>query len=165
MKIFRAHTLLFIVALITIFHFIFTSLVRYYIAIQVGLQTGHVVAEGLIEATEIPKFLEPEKDVNEIYQNMKNKSNEILSKWKIPLLLISLPVKPVIQPFLNKIRKAWIYDPVISKKISKKQFKTRAIIIENIANGLNSLIFGLLIYLALKLFLEIRLRSTSKSTR
>lgn len=136
---------------ITILHFILTSLVGHYIAIQIGSGTGQVVAEGLIETTEGPSS---EKQVNEIYQNMENKSKEVISKWKIPLFLISLPIKPVIHPLLNMIRKAWIYKPVLAKTISKDQFTTRGIIIENIANGLNSFSFGLLIYLAFKIILK-----------
>jgi hypothetical protein len=82
---------------------------------------------------------------------MTSKRDEALSRWKIPLLLISLPLKPVIQPLLNKLRKAWIYEPAFSKQISKDQFKTRGLIIDNFATGLNSLAFGLLIYLACRL--------------
>jgi putative exporter of polyketide antibiotics len=160
MKIFRAHTLLIAVVLITILHFILTSIAGHYIAIQIGSSTGRAVAEGLIEATESPKS--SEKEVNETYQTMKNKSNEVISRWKIPLLLISLPIKPVIHPLLNKIRKVWIYEQVLSKKISKDQFKTRGIIIENIANGLNSLTFGLLIYLAYRIIFKGR--RTAKGT-
>lgn len=147
----KTHTIFILAVAITILHFILTSIVGHYIAIQIGSSTGQVVAEGLIETTEGPSS---EKQANGIYQNMENKSNEVISRWKIPLLLISLPIKPVIHPLLNMIRKAWIYEPVLTKTISKDQFITRGIIIENIANGLNSLSFGLLIYLAFKIILK-----------
>jgi hypothetical protein len=142
----KAHAI-FIVA--TIIHFILTSIVGHYAAIQIGSSTGQVVAKGLIEATE--NSMSSEKEVNEIYQDMKSRSDEVISRWKIPLFLISLPIKPFINPLLNKIRKAWIYEPVFSKKISKDQLKTRGKIIENVTNGLNSLAFGLLIYLAFRI--------------
>ena len=149
---FKSHALSIVAVSIAILHLIITSIVGHYIAIQIGSSTGQLVAEGLKEATESPKS--SEKDANKIYQDMKNKSNEIISRWKIPLVLISLPLKPVISPLINKVRKTWVYDPVLYRKISKEQFKMRGIIIENITNGLNSLTFGLLIYLALKLFLK-----------
>lgn len=156
---FRCHVLFIIAVSITILHFILTSVAGHYIAIQIGASTGQAVAKGLIESTENPQ--PSEKETNGRYQDMKSKSDEIISRWKLPLLLISLPIKPVIQPLLNKIRKAWIYEPAFSKQISKKQFKTRSIIIDTGANAFNSLTFGLLIYLACRLIFKGG-RATSK---
>ena len=155
----KTHALLIMAVSITILHFILTSVVGYYIATQIGTSTGQVVAKGLIESTENAKS--PGREVNEIYQDMKTKSDEIISSWKIPMLLISLPIKALIQPLLNRIRKAWIYEPILSKKISKEQLKIRGIIIENIANGLNSFTLGALIYLACRLISKGR-STTSK---
>lgn len=149
---FKGHTILIITVLITILHFVLTSIAAHLIAIQIGSRTGQLVAEGLIETTRSPKS--SEKEVNEIHQDMTVRINDEISKWKIPLLLISLPIKPAIDPFLKKIRKAWIYDPVLSRKISKDEFEIRGKIINNIANGLNSTTFGSLIYLAFRLFMK-----------
>ncbi len=146
---FKTHAILIVAASITIFHFTLTSIVGHYVAIQIGSSTGQVVAKGLIEVTENSRS--SEKKVNELYQDIKNRSSEVISRWKITLFLISLPIKPFINPLLNKIRKAWIYEPVFSKKISKDQVKTRGIIIENITNGLNSLALGFVIYLSCSL--------------
>jgi hypothetical protein len=137
---------------ITILHFILTSVAGHYIAVQIGSSTGQAVAKGLIESTENPQS--SEKEINERYQDMQSKSDGIISRWKLPLLLISLPIKPVIQPLQNRIRKAWIYEPAFSKQISKEQFKTRGMVIEYISNGLNSLAFGLLIYLVCRLIFK-----------
>jgi hypothetical protein len=52
---------------------------------------------------------------------MKNNSEEIMEDWKIPLLLISLPAKPLINPTFQKFRKNQI-DMYFSKEISKEQF-------------------------------------------
>ncbi|GAB4416837.1 MAG: hypothetical protein OHK0032_12860 [Thermodesulfovibrionales bacterium] len=150
----KTHVLFIIAVSITIVHFMVTSIAGHYIAVQVGSSTGAAVAKGLIEATENQRS--SEKEVSEIYRDMKNKRDEVISKWKIPTLMISLPLKPVIQPLLNKIRKAWLYEPVLSKKISKEQLKIRGLIIEYTANGLNSLAFGVLSYLACMLFLGIK---------
>ena len=151
---FEAKTLFIIAVSITILHFILTTVAGHYIAIQIGSSTGQAVAKGLIESTGNPSS--SEKEINERYQEMKSKSEEIIARWKIPLLLISLPIKPVIQPLLNKIRKAWIYEPAFSSQISKEQFKTRGIIIDTGANALNSVTFGLLIYLSCKLLKGVR---------
>ena len=146
---FKHHPLFIIALLIVLSHFIMTSIVEHYIAAQIGSRIGQVVAEGFEDATESHQPSEKEAEV--IYQSMKNKSNEVISRWKIPMLLLALPIKPVIQPLLNKIRKAWLYEPVFSKKISKDQFRTRGIIIETSANALNSLIVGFLTYFLCKL--------------
>jgi len=151
---FKTNAIFILAVSITILHFIITSVAGHYIAVQIGSSTGQAVAKGLIESTENPQS--SEKEINERYQDMQSKSDEIISRWKLPLLLISLPIKPVIRPLLNKIKKAWIYEPAFSKQISKEQFKTRSIIIDTGANALNSLAFGLLIYLACRLIWAFR---------
>ena len=134
----------------TLLHFVLTSMVGHYIAIRIGSSTGQIVAEGLIEATE---SLKPsEEELKGIHQKMHTKVNEVISRWRIPLLLISLPTEPVIRPLLDKTRKTWMYDPVLSKKIPKDQFKTRAMILRYLVTGLNSLTLGTLIYFSLRLF-------------
>jgi hypothetical protein len=148
MKSFKAHTLFIITISITIVHFILTTIVGHYIAVQIGSSMGQVIANELIKSIENPKS--SEKEINERVQAMKTKGDEMMSRWKIPLLLISLPIKPVIQPLLNEIRRVWMYEPAVSKELSKDQFKTRASIIsiiDTVITGLNSLAFGLLIWL------------------
>lgn len=149
----KTQTLFIVAVSIALLHFILTSIAGHYIAGQIGSSTGAAVAKVLTESTENQSENQRSsgKEANEIYQDMKTKSEEIVSRWKIPMLLISLPIKPVIQPLLNKIKKAWIYEPVLSKKISKEQFRTRGIIIENIANALNSLTVGFLTYFLCKI--------------
>jgi hypothetical protein len=141
----KTHAIFIVVISITILHFLITSIVEHYIDVQIGLQIGQEVTEGLIKATEIPKSSVREAD--KIYQEMKDKSNNVLSKWKIPSFLISLPLKPIIYPLLEKIKKVWLYDPVFYKEISIEQFKIRGRIIRHITNALNSTAFGVLIYL------------------
>ena len=49
---FKTDRIFIIALLIALTHFILTSLAAHYIAIQVGTQTGLVVAEGIIKASE-----------------------------------------------------------------------------------------------------------------
>jgi len=152
----KANTIIIVVFAVTILHFIVTSIAEHYIATQVGSLTGQVTAEGLIEASEKPHS--SGKDMNKIYQKMKAESNEELSKWKIPSFLISLPIKPVLNPLRKMIVETWIAEPVRDRQISLEQVKSRARIIDNVANGLNSILLGILIYLVYRFILKARSR-------
>ncbi len=152
----KANAIFFIVLSVAIIHFIFTTLVGNYIATQVGSLAGQIVSKGLIESSE--KSSSSGKNVNEIYRDMVTKNSNDFSKWEIPSLLISLPIKPILNPLIKKIRIAWIDEPVRSQKISFDQVKKRGRIIDYLANGLNSLSFGILIYLAYSLMMKVRSR-------
>jgi len=156
MKLKTNTTIFFIVLLCTILHFIITTLVGNYMSTQIGSLSGRVVAKGLIEAS--GEISSSGKNVNEIYRDMVAKNNDELSKWKIQSLLISLPIKPVLNPLIQKIRIAWIDEQVRSNKISFDQVKNRGRIIENIANCVNSISFGILIYFAYSLMVKVRSR-------
>src|SRR4030042_2691355 len=132
--------------IITIVHFFLTSLIGHYIAVQVGSQMGKVVAEGLMDASDNKANAE----ATTIYQDMKTKSEEINQAWKIPELLISLPAKPLINPLLKDIKQNQI-NKVISKEISRDQFHTQGLFIHYVANFLNSLFFGFLVYIMLRI--------------
>ena len=152
----KTNTIFLIVVSATILHFIFATIAGNYIARQVGSLAGDVISKGLIEASE--EAGSSGKDANEIYRDMVSKNEAELSKWKIPSLLISLPSKPILNPLIKKIRIAWIDEPVHSREISFEQVKMRGRIIDNIANGLNSISFGIIIYLMYRLIMKVRSR-------
>ncbi|MGC1455436.1 MAG: hypothetical protein WA946_09655 [Nitrospirota bacterium] len=134
--------------LLTIIHFVVTSLIGHYISVQVGTQMGIVVADSLIEANE--KF--PDKAQEEaarINQNIKTKSDDINERWRIPQLVISLPAKPFITPLLKDMRKQQM-NKVIANEITREQFRTQGRMIDSIINILNSLLLGLLVYVGLR---------------
>ena len=141
---------IFVIALsVTITHFVLTSVIRHYIAVQIGTQMGQVVASGLTDATE-QSPQNSEKKTTELYQGMKNRSEDIIENWRMPLLLLSLPSKPLLNPFLKEIRKNQL-NRVISKEISKEQFYTRGRMLDYSTNFVNSLSLGLLVYLILRI--------------
>jgi hypothetical protein len=135
---------------VAIVHFILTSAVSHYIAVQVGSQIGQIVAAGLIEAGE-KKTGNAEEEAKRIYQNMKAKSDEIKDRWKIPELLISLPAKPLMNPLLKDFRQIQI-NKLIAKEITRDQFRTQGLTIDYTANFLNSISFGFLVYIMLRIF-------------
>ena len=149
---FKAHRIFIVALLITIVHFILSSIISHYISIQIGTQTGQVVAEGLIEAYEkSPQSLQKsEEEAKRISQDMKNKRDHIAENWEIPSILISLPIKRLMNPFLQNIMDARI-KMVISKEISRDQFYTCGIIIDYIANFVNLFFFGFLVYVILRI--------------
>ncbi len=145
-----ANKKIFVIALsVTIIHFVLTSVIGHYIAVRIGTQMGQVVASGLTDATE-QNAQNSEKKATELYQDMKNRSEEIIENWRMPLLLLSLPSKPLLNSFLKEIRKNQL-NRVISKEISKEQFYTRGRMLDYSANFVNSLSLGLLIYLILRI--------------
>jgi len=149
---FKAHRIFIIALIIALAHFILTSVVGQYIAVQVGTQVGHGVAEGLIEAYgKSPQNLQKsEEEAKRISQDMKNKSEGITENWKLPLFLISLQIKTLINPFMKKIRDTRI-EMVLSREISKDQFYKWGIIIDWTANFINSFFVGFLVYVILRI--------------
>jgi hypothetical protein len=146
---FKAYRIFVVALLITMTHFILTSVISHYISIQIGTQMGQVVAEGLIEAYETSPQ-KSEEEAKRISQDMNNKRYDIIEKWKISLILISLPLKPLMNPFLKNIMDARI-KMVLSKEISKEQFYKRGIMIDYAAKFVNSLSLGLLVYIILRI--------------
>jgi len=135
---------------LTIIHFVLTSLIGHYIAVQVGAQAGKIIASGLIETSD--KNLDKTKEeATRIYQNIKNKSDDVSVSWRIPQLLISLPAKPLIIPLLKYMRKQQM-NKAIAKEITPEQFRTHGVMIDYTVNFLNSLTLGLLAYVGLRLF-------------
>jgi hypothetical protein len=132
---------------IAIIHFILTSVIAHYIAVQIGPQIGQVVIGGLEAVTDKSKSKE---EATNIFQNMKGKSEEIKSKWEIEELIISLPASPLMNPLLKAIRRNQI-NKVITKEISRDQFVTQGLIIDYTARLLNSIVLGFLAFIALKI--------------
>ena len=135
---------------LTIIHFVLTSLIGHYIAVQVGAQTGRIVADGLMETSD-KNLNKAKEEATRIYQNMKTKSDDISDSWRIPQLLISLPAKPLITPLLKEMRKQ-LMNKVIAKEITPEQFRTQGLMIDYTVNFLNSLTLGFLAYVGLRLF-------------
>lgn len=134
---------------LTIIHFVLTSLIGHYIAVQIGTQMGKIVADGLIEASD-KNTDKAEEEANRIHQNMKSKIDGINDNWKIPNLLISLPAKPLINALLKEMRQNQV-NKYIAKEITREQFRTRGLITDYTANFVNSLSFGFLVYIMLRI--------------
>lgn len=109
---------------------------------------GKIVADSQLEDNSPGKT---EDDAIKIYQNMKNKADDILESWEIPSLLISLPTKPLLTPLLREVLQKQI-SKVTAQEITKEQFHNRGIIINYISNLLNSFSLGLLVFILLIIF-------------
>jgi hypothetical protein len=133
---------------VAIMHFVLTSVIGHYIAVQIGTQMGGVVANGVKESIESPKLTDDEAE--RIYRDMKSKGGDIVAKWKLPLLLVSLPVEPLLRPILREITKKRI-NMVVSKEISKEQFYRQGIIIDYTVRLINSAVLGLFLYMAMRM--------------
>jgi uncharacterized membrane protein len=134
---------------VAIMHFVLASVIGHYIAVEIGTKMGGVVANGLKEGIEGSKLTDDE--AARFYRDMKNKGSDIVAKWRAPLLLLSLPVEPVLRPFLREITKKQI-NMVVSKKISREQLYTQNIIIDYTVRLINSAVLGLLLYIAMRIW-------------
>lgn len=135
---------------VTVIHFTFVSVIGHYIAVQIGNQMGKTVSDGIIMSLDA-NIQNSDVEAKDIYQTMVAESEDIFAKWQVPSLLISLPVKSLMNPYVVKRRKAQ-FNRLISKEISKKQLLTQGRITDSVANFVNSLSFGLLAYLILRVF-------------
>ena len=103
---------------VAIVHFILTSVINHYVAVQIGTQIGQIVIGGFTAVGDKNN----KEDATTIYQDMKRKSDEIKAKWQIPKLIISLPAKPAIDLLLKDMRQRQM-KRYIAKEI--KRNKTR----------------------------------------
>jgi len=140
---------LIIALIVTISHFALSTVIGYYIAVQTGTQMGRIVGSGLIEASKKGPQ-ESDEEASKIYQNMEEKIDDINDTWRIPSLLISLPAKPLMNPFLGEIRKNQL-KKVIAREITREQFRARWKGLGYVINFVNSLSLGLIVYLILRI--------------
>jgi hypothetical protein len=136
-----------VVLLVGVIHFVLTSVIEYYIAVQIGTQMGQVVIGGLEAVTDKS---ESKEEVTNIVDNMKGKSEEIKAKWTIEELIISMPAGPLMNPLLRDIRRNQ-FNKLITKEINRDQFVTQGLITDYTARLLNSILLGLLVYIALRI--------------
>jgi len=137
-----------VIALIVVVHFVTTSIIVHYISKDIGTKVGQVVAEGIIESYESQ---EP-SNADNIYENMKHEADTMVIPWSTALYISTLPTGPFLEPFWKRISKEWIYTPTLANKLTGEQFKIRIYIVHYFSMGINSLAFGILLYLAVWVF-------------
>jgi hypothetical protein len=128
-------------------HFILTSVVGYYVGAYVGSQVGQVVAKSLIDVME-RSGQDGDSVVPEAVHNMQNSSDAILAPWKPVFAILSFPVKRFLSPISSHLWRSRL-EAVRAKEISREQVRTEATLLDLAANLLNSLVFGLLVFVAL----------------
>jgi hypothetical protein len=149
-KIFATKKIFVVFLLIFLIHFLATSLIGQYIARQIGAQVGAVVAGGLIEASESDDISIAKS--NDIYQDMKLKSEKVIAPWKTFSFLISLPIGPMTSYLEKQIFREYVLTPVLDRKISRKQMRFRAYMIGHLRNFINSFAFCGILYIALRIY-------------
>ncbi len=156
----KRHKLFLIALALTLLHFAVSSIAVKLYAKQIGTEIGNIVGDGLSSA-----YLASDsnhRNANDIYESMKQASEKSFDRWESPLFLLSLPIGPLTDSFWKRIRRDWLYTPVLSKEISKSQFKSRGKLIEYLTLGTNSISFGLLLYILLKIFELIKSKTVER---
>ncbi|HEY3236499.1 MAG TPA: hypothetical protein VGJ84_17405 [Polyangiaceae bacterium] len=128
-------------------HFFLTSVAGYYVGAYVGGQVGEVVAKGLIEVME-HRGEDAESFGPEVVRNMDNASEAILAPWKPFFAVIAFPAKPLLRPISSHFWRIRL-EALRAKEISREQFRTETILLDLALSLLNSLVFGLLVFVAL----------------
>lgn len=146
----KKHSLLLCVLLITLIHFSASTITLNYLSKQVGTQAGQIVAKG------VGRAFDGEKETDEIYKDMMDESESVMSRWNKANFLVSLPAGPVLKPLLEKIKENYLYKPARSRQITREQLLNRLTIIGKSYRGINSLAFGLFFFFVLKVLLYIK---------
>jgi hypothetical protein len=137
-------------------HFVASAITHNYISNQVGSQAGQIVAKGILRA------FDGEKESDEIYKNMKDESESVMSRWNKANFLIFLPAGPLLNPLFKKINDRYLYKPYLSGDLTRDQLSNRGRLIDKTRIGINSLVFGLLIFFAAKFFLYFKGKKTQQ---
>ena len=127
-------------------HFFITSAVGYVVGAYVGSQVGQVIAQGMIDLMERPRQ-DAESVVTETVHDMASASEAIAAPWKPVFVILSLPVKPLMKPISSH---AWSsgLEALRAKDISRTYLRTELILVDLALNLVNSLVLGLLIFVA-----------------
>ena len=147
----RIPRILLVVFVIIFIHFAISYFVGNYVAKEMGTQMGNIVAESLFNYYHSPD--------EKAFKDMKKDANSIVNHWKPIYSVMNFPTAPLINPLKEWVFQKYLIAPFLAGDISREQFKIRGAINDNFSPGINSIAFGLLIFLLIKLFQSCRLRS------
>lgn len=147
---------LIIIVFIVVVHFIATSIIGHYIAMEIGTKMGNVVASGLSQSYESTNSSDTKAE--NIHKEMQRKSEEIFAPWKTISIIISLPAKPLTNTFWRCVAKRWVWSPALQKEISREQMIFRAYTVDYLETGVNSISFGILLYFILWVYYYFKTR-------
>ncbi len=146
----KKNSLLLFILLITLIHFLASNITLNYLSRQVGNQPGQIVAKGIGQA------FDGEKETDEIYKDMIDESESVMSRWNNANFIISLPIGPALKPIKKKIYDKYLWKPALSGEITRDQLSNRGTMIDKTFIGIYSLAFGLFFFFVLKVFLYIK---------
>ena len=110
--------LLIFVLLITVVHFVASVITHDYISKQIGTQVGQIVAKGIVQS------FDSEKESDEIYNDMVDEPESVMSRWNKANVLVSLPAGPVLNPLFQKINEEYLYR-ALSGELTRDQLSYR----------------------------------------
>src|SRR6266567_7572990 len=137
-----------IAVLVTVAHFVLSSLLGYYAAYEVGGRAGENIAR-LITETYESKDAQTEAAIAERYRDVRKSIDETAARWRPAFVLFSLPIMFALEPMFKPLTRGW-YDQALSNELSVPQWRLRMWAIVAIEYVLNSAFLGLLVYLALR---------------
>ena len=146
---------IFLVVFVIVIHFTLTYFAGHYVAKEIGTQIGNIVAENSSEYYQ--SFNEKG------FKEMKEDANKAVNNWKTIYSVMNFPTAPLVNPLKAWAFHKFLFVPALAGDISREEFKARGAINDNFWAGINSMAFGLLIYVLIKLCHSYRLKLLPKT--
>lgn len=141
----------FVIVLLTLLHFVVSSVYGHYIAKQVGEELGNIVGHGLIESD--TSSTSSDEAASDIYEGMEKRTDEVYKRWWPHLFIVSLPSGPLMKPLWHSVTMDWADTPLLSKQISVDTWRMRAKVVSTLERLTNSLSFGLILYVLFRILI------------
>ena len=144
-----------VVLVIIVIHFTLSYFAGHYVAKEIGTEMGTIVAEGSSEYYH--------SSDEEVFKEMKQNANKVVNNWTPIYSVMNFPTTPLINPLKEWAYRKFLFAPALAGNISREEFKARGAINDNFWAGINSMAFGLLIYVLIKLCHSYRLKLLPKT--
>ena len=142
---------LYVSLLVIAVHFSVSAMIGYHVANQVGSDTENVVVGAFyVNANEQSQRLS-DQDAHMLYNDMNLRIERNISTWKIPLKILSLPIKPLLKPIRNRLLYS-DYQEVVAKRMSPERFLTRRNAFAYLSFFINSVVIGLCVYIGIRTY-------------
>ena len=135
--------------LVTLAHFVLTSLIGYYAGYRVGGPMGESIAHLLVDAYDSRGAMS-EQTIEERYRTIKSAAEASTATWQPVFILISLPIKFALEPMFEPVTHGW-NDLARAHELSYSQYMIRTHALILVKNLLNSGFLGLLVYIGLRI--------------
>lgn len=135
--------------LVAVAHLVLTSLIGYYAAYRVGGAAGESIAHLITDAYESRGAMS-DRTLDERLRAIKSTAEANSALWQPVFTFVSLPIKFALEPMFEPVARGW-NDQAVAHELSYSQWKRRMSALVLLEYLLNSVCFGFLVYLGLRI--------------